>query len=120
MTQSRSGEAVLMIRFGLIIDYPVARDVLQPLLLNLTTPEAARAQFLKAPLSYVEAATMLGVGRKFLARRVHDDPTFPHGNPTGGKVVFYPWQIDEIQQRLSRGELRYDRSGGHSWRGPAA
>lgn len=106
----------LMLRFGETVDFRLAR-VIELLLVDLTTYEAAKAQWLKAPLTYDEAAMLLGCGRRFLARRVNDDPTFPYSE-VGSRKVFLGHHIEEIQQRFERGELRYAKKGGRPWCGP--
>lgn len=128
MMHDKTGLPVLMLRFGESVDFRFARvvDLLTQDLMtfdegraireqtkDLITYEAAKAQWLKAPLTYDETAMLVGCPRRFLVRKVNEGviPCLDFD----GRKAFRGHHVEEIQQLFERGEIRYARKGSQPW-----
>jgi hypothetical protein len=116
VTHDRYGEPVLILKAGVPADVPLA-NALTEVLKDFTTREAVRARLLTPPVTIKQAADALGVGPRWLARRIETDPTFPHTR-VGSHTRLLPEHIEEIRQRFTHGELRYGSQGGRPRREP--
>jgi excisionase family DNA binding protein len=99
-----TADGTLVLRLGSSVDDELV-DVLNTILRRHTT----EAHFLRKPYTYDQAAFALGVSAKWLQRRVHRGQ-IPY-RTIGRGARFTGADIEEIRERLKRGDLQYRGPG---------